>query len=64
MAKGNVRKGVADPVWLMVQSVEERSLPLYVLIDRDGAARYSGSGGEQLADLRAAIQKLMPAAGH
>jgi thiol-disulfide isomerase/thioredoxin len=57
-------KGLADPVWMMVQSVEQRSLPLYVLIGRDGVVRYSGSGGEQLADLRAAIQNLMPASGH
>jgi thiol-disulfide isomerase/thioredoxin len=56
-------KGLADPVWMMAQSVEQRSLPLYVLIGRDGVVRYSGSGGDQLADLRAAIQKLIPGVG-
>jgi len=57
-------KGLADPVWMMFQSIEARSLPLYVLIGRDGVVRYGGSGGEQLVDLRAAIEKLMPAAAH
>ena len=56
-------KGLADPVWMMFQSIEERSLPLYVLVGRDGVVRYGGSGGEQLVDLRAAIQKLMPGLG-
>jgi thiol-disulfide isomerase/thioredoxin len=57
-------KGVTDPVWMMVQSVEERSLPLYVLVDRDGVVRYASSGGEQLKELRAAIRKLIPPSGH
>jgi hypothetical protein len=57
-------KGLADPVWMMFQSIEARSLPLYVLIGRDGVVRYGGSGGEQLVDLRAAIEKLMQAAAH
>jgi thiol-disulfide isomerase/thioredoxin len=51
-------KGLADPVWGMFQAMEARSLPLYVMVDRDGVIRYSGSGGERLAELRAAIEKL------
>jgi hypothetical protein len=57
-------KGVSDPVWMMAQSVEERSLPLYILIGRDSVVRYGGSGGEGLNELRAAIQKLISAPGH
>ena len=57
-------KGVTDPVWMMAQSVEERSLPLYVLIGRDGVVRYAGAGGEGLAELRGAIQRLISASGH
>jgi hypothetical protein len=35
----------------------EGGLPQYVLIDRDGIIRYSGAGGEGLAELRAAVDK-------
>jgi thiol-disulfide isomerase/thioredoxin len=51
-------KGIADPVWMMFQAMEQRSLPLYVVIDRGGIIRYSGSGGEGLAELRAIISKF------
>jgi thiol-disulfide isomerase/thioredoxin len=52
-------QGLSDPVWGMFQAMEERSLPLYVVIDRDGVIRYSGGGGDQLVDLRAAVQGLI-----
>jgi len=57
-------RGITDPIWMMAQSIEERSLPLYILIGRDGVVRYGGAGGEQLAELRGAIQKLIAASGH
>jgi thiol-disulfide isomerase/thioredoxin len=44
-------KGLNDPVWMMFQGLDH-SLPLYVLIDRYGIVRYSGAGGENLAELR------------
>ena len=50
-------KGLGDPVWGMFHAVESKSLPLYVVVDRDGVMRYEGSGGEDLAELRAAIEK-------
>jgi thiol-disulfide isomerase/thioredoxin len=53
-------KGLSDPIWGMFQAMEERSLPLYVVMDRDGVIRYSGGGGDRLVDLRAVVQKLIP----
>ena len=53
-------KGLSDPIWGMFQAMEERSLPLYVVLDRDGVIRYSGGGGDRLVDLRAAVRKIIP----
>jgi len=47
-------KGLNDPLWMMFESLEH-SMPLYVVIDRQGVVRYSGSGGNELVDLRAAL---------
>lgn len=55
-------KGLSDPVWMMFRSMEDQGLPFYVLVGPDGVIRYSSGGGERLADLRAAIQKLVPRA--
>jgi thiol-disulfide isomerase/thioredoxin len=44
-------KGLNDPLWMMFQGLDH-SLPLYVVIDPQGIARYSGGGGEDLAELR------------
>lgn len=49
-------KGLNDPLWMAFRGLEG-SMPLYVLIDREGIVRYSGSGGDKLTDLRAAIVK-------
>jgi thiol-disulfide isomerase/thioredoxin len=49
-------KGLNDPAWMVFQGLDH-SLPLYVLIDRESIVRYSGSGGEDLAELRDAIEK-------
>ena len=49
-------KGLNDPLWMAFQGLEG-GLPLYVVIDRQGTIRYSGSGGENLAELRATVGK-------
>ena len=49
-------KGMDDPLWMMFQGLEH-SMPQYVIIDREGIVRYSGAGGENLIELRAAIEK-------
>lgn len=51
-------KGLADPVWRTFQGGS--GIPLYVLVDREGVIRYRDSGGNNLEDLRAAIQRLTP----
>jgi thiol-disulfide isomerase/thioredoxin len=51
-------KGLSDPVWMVCEGIQG-SMPLYVLIDREGFVRYGGAGGEGLSELRAAIQKLV-----
>ncbi|HLK65494.1 MAG TPA: hypothetical protein VKU19_18785 [Bryobacteraceae bacterium] len=43
-------------MWMMFQGLDH-SMPRYVIIDRDGIVRYSGSGGENLMELRDAVQK-------
>jgi len=57
-------KGISDPVWMMFQAMEERSLPLYVVIDQDRTIRYSGPGGDGLTALRAAVAKLTSVKGN
>jgi thiol-disulfide isomerase/thioredoxin len=47
-------KGLNDPLWMMFQGLDH-SLPLYVVIDPQGIVRYSGGGGENLAELRTAL---------
>ena len=49
-------KGLDNPLWMMFQG-PDHSMPKYVIIDRDGIVRYSGAGGENLIELRAAIEK-------
>ena len=49
-------KGLDDPLWMMFQGLEH-SMPQYVIIDREGVVRYSGAGGENLMELRAAVEK-------
>jgi len=49
-------KGLNDPAWMMFRALDG-GMPLYVLIDREGVIRYSGSGGENLSDLRSAVNK-------
>lgn len=53
-------KGLNDPVWMMFQAMDTKSLPLYVVLDPDGVIRYDGAGGEDLTELRAAVEKLVP----
>jgi hypothetical protein len=49
-------EGLNDPAWMMFRGLEH-SLPLYVLLDRENIIRYSGSGREDLKELRAAVEK-------
>jgi hypothetical protein len=51
-------KGLNEPLWMMFRGLKA-SIPLYVLIDRDSIVRYGGAGGEDLGELRAAIEKYM-----
>jgi thiol-disulfide isomerase/thioredoxin len=48
-------KGMSDPLWMMFQGLDH-TMPLYVMIDREGIVRYSGAGGEKLTELRAAVE--------
>jgi len=54
-------QGLNDPAWMMFQGLDH-SLPLYALLDRENIIRYSGSGGENLDELRAAVEKYAAAA--
>jgi len=49
-------KGLYEPLWMMFWGLEN-SMPQYVIIDREGTVRYSGAGGENLMELRAAVEK-------
>ncbi len=52
--------GDEDIFWKMFGSESTRlSIPLYVLVDKDGILRYADSGGEDLKELKAEIEKLI-----
>lgn len=52
--------GDNDPLWKTFGSESTRLfIPLYVLVDKDGILRYADSGGEDLKDLKAEIEKLI-----
>ncbi len=54
-------QGEEDPVWRSFGGANQNHLaiPLYVLIDKDGIIQYSGNGGKDLADLKAAVEKVI-----
>jgi hypothetical protein len=56
-------RGEADPLWKTFGRMEQNplSIPLYVVVDRDGRLRYAGSGGDGLAELRAELVRLVAA---
>jgi thiol-disulfide isomerase/thioredoxin len=54
--------GDKDPLWKTFggANLNRMSIPLYVLIDRDGILRYADNGGKNLVDLRNSIDKILP----
>ncbi|HKE28802.1 MAG TPA: hypothetical protein VKB88_40910 [Bryobacteraceae bacterium] len=55
--------GEQDFVWKMFGSMSsiQLTIPLYVVIDRDGMIRYAGHGGDgNLAELRGVLARLLP----
>ena len=54
-------RGESDPVWKMFGGMEGNRLtiPLYVLVDRNGKLWYAGHGGENLSELRATLGGLL-----
>lgn len=52
--------GDADPLWKTFggANLNRLSIPLYVLIDKDGTVRYVASGGDDLQELKQSIEKL------
>jgi thiol-disulfide isomerase/thioredoxin len=61
MAFSSIRGlGDDDPIWKAFGGANQNHLaiPLYVLIDKEGIIRYSGNGGLDLADLKAAIDTV------
>jgi thiol-disulfide isomerase/thioredoxin len=56
-------QGERDFLWKMFGSMTNAnlSIPLFVVMDRDGRIQYAGHGGDQLADLRAILRRLLPA---
>lgn len=55
-------QGEGDPLWKVFGSMSNNglSVPLYVLVDRNGIISYSGNGGEHLLELRAKVKELEP----
>ena len=55
--------GEADPLWKVFGSMGNNRLaiPWYVLIDPHGFLRYAGNGGEQLSEVRKAIEEIQKA---
>lgn len=53
--------GNDDPVWKTFGGANSNRLaiPLYVLVDRGAVVRYAGNGGENLAELKREIEKLL-----
>jgi thiol-disulfide isomerase/thioredoxin len=53
--------GDADPFWKTFggANLNRLSIPLYVLVDKDGVVRYADNGGEGLIKLKQSIDKLL-----
>ena len=53
-------KGKQDPLWRVFGSNTDFrfSIPLYVLVDKNGKIAYIGHGGDELAELTTAINSL------
>ena len=56
-------KGEDDPIWKMFGGIANNQLtiPLYVLVDRQGRLRYAGNGADDLSEIRELIKSLIPA---
>jgi thiol-disulfide isomerase/thioredoxin len=55
-------KAEDDPLWKMLGGMDGNhfGIPQYVLVDVDGRIAYAGRGGEDLKDLRARIEEILP----
>lgn len=53
-------RGNNDPIWKAFGSanLNRLSIPLYVLVDKDGMVRYADNGGKNLDELRKAIAEI------
>jgi thiol-disulfide isomerase/thioredoxin len=56
-------EGTAGRIWKAFGSMTgiEMTIPLYVIVDRDGVLKYAGSGGDDLSELRSKIVKELSA---
>jgi len=54
-------QGEGDFLWKMFGSMPDvrLSIPLYVVIDGDGLIRYAANGGDELEDLKKAVQRAL-----
>jgi thiol-disulfide isomerase/thioredoxin len=53
--------GEADPLWKVFGSTGDNrlSIPLYVVIDKNGVVRYAGNGGPDLGELRKRLGEVI-----
>jgi thiol-disulfide isomerase/thioredoxin len=58
-------QGEKDYFWKMFGSMAGIKLfiPLFVVVDQKGTIQYASTGGENLVDLKAALERLMPPSG-
>jgi thiol-disulfide isomerase/thioredoxin len=54
-------QGEKDFLWKIFGSMQgsRLSVPLYVVVDREGVIRYAGNGGEDLAEVRTSMRQLL-----
>jgi hypothetical protein len=57
-----VEQSEKDSPWKIIDSMDgiKLSIPLFVVIDRDGRTQYAGSGGDNLSGLKSVLQRLLP----
>jgi thiol-disulfide isomerase/thioredoxin len=55
-------QGEKDFLWRMFGSMNgvKLTIPLFVVVDRDGHIQYASHGGENLAELKAVLARVLP----